>query len=101
MKLVEESSGSGALLRDGEPLRFVRYRIQRYQGFSPSGMPVPGLFRIDGSIESGQPTSEDDVPIGCPLLLKLEDGRTVSVTLLDARGRIGSEGHGPSKCLCC
>jgi hypothetical protein len=39
--------------------------------------------------------------IGTSLGLKLDDGRVLGITIVDAAGRILSEGHGPSKCLCC
>lgn len=98
MKLVEESSGAGELMRDGQTLRPVRYQIQRYQGVSEgSGLPIPGLHRIEGSIDVD--ASADW--IGTPLALKLEDGRVLAITLVSGDGRILSEGHGPSKCLCC
>jgi hypothetical protein len=101
MKLVEESSGDGELMSNGQALRHVRYRISRYQGMSEgSGLPIPGLFRIEGSIDFD--ASKDPVDwIGSPLALKLEDGRVLGITLVNSDGRILSEGHGPAKCLCC
>jgi hypothetical protein len=65
-----------------------------------SGMPIPGLHRIEGSLEfrAGNQSSEW---IGIPLGLKLEDGRVLGITLINNEGRILSEGHGPSKCFCC
>ena len=35
------------------------------------------------------------------VMLKLTDGRVLGITIVDTSGRILSEGHGPSKCLCC
>jgi hypothetical protein len=101
MKLVEESAGTGELLLDELRLRRVRYRVSRFQGMSEgSGLPIPGLHRIEGSIDFD--AAADPLEwIGRPLRLKLEDGRILGIELLDAAGRILSEGHGPSKCLCC
>jgi len=101
MKLVEECAGSGELVRRGETLARVGYRICRYQGLTEgSGMPIPGFFRIEGAIDFE--ASRDSLEwLGESLGLKLEDGRVLGVTLVDAEGRVLSEGHGPSKCLCC
>ena len=97
MKLVEENAGIGEVISDGRTLGPVRYRINRYQGMSEgSGLPIPGLFRIEGSIDGCHPEW-----IGAALGLKLEDGRVLGITLVDNSGRILSEGHGPSKCQCC
>ena len=99
-KLVEECSGSGVLLQDGAILRHVRYTITRYQGMlEGSGMPVPGLHRIEGSLDL--PTDGDQPPVGVPLTLRLQDGRTLAVTLADRSGRVLAEGHGPSGGCCC
>ena len=100
MKLVEEYSGVGDLSGQGESLRQVRYKIARYQAFSGNGLPIPGLHRIEGAIDL--PHNEDvrDL-VGAPLVLRLEDGRALAVTLADTAGRVLSEGHGPSRCLCC
>jgi hypothetical protein len=101
-KLVEECSGSGALMHHGAVLRQVRYTINRYQGMlEGSGMPVPGLHRIEGSVDL-QVDERETRLIGEPLTLQLEDGRTLAVTLADRHGRILTEGHGPSRgCSCC
>ena len=101
MKLVEECVGVGDLSGQGDVLRQVRYRIARYQGFSAgNGLPIPGLHRIEGAIDL--PPDEDVVGlIGAPLVLRLEDGRALTITLADKDGRVLSEGHGPSRCLCC
>jgi hypothetical protein len=100
MKLVEEYVGVGDLSGQGEVLRQVRYKIARYQGSSANGLPIPGLHRIEGAIDL--PPNEDVADlVGAPLVLRLEDGRALAVTLADAGGRVLSEGHGPSRCLCC
>ena len=100
MKLVEEHAGVGDLSGRGEGLRQVRYRIARYQAFSGNGLPIPGRHRIEGAIDL--PANEDMTDlVGAPLVLRLEDGRAIAVTLADASGRVLSEGHGPMRCLCC
>jgi len=39
--------------------------------------------------------------VGSSLVLRLEDGRALGITLADGAGRVLAEGHGPSRCLCC
>jgi hypothetical protein len=99
-KIVEELAGVGELFHDGTVLRRVRYSITRYQGMLVgSGMPVPGLHRIEGATDY---EVTDVSLIGRPLTLRLEDGRTIGVTLAARDGRILSEGHGPGGgCRCC
>ena len=99
-RLTEELSGVGELFQDGTVLRRVRYSIARYQGFLVgSGMPIPGLHRIEGSTDY---EVADASLVGRPLTLRLEDGRTIGVTLAARDGRILSEGHGPGGgCQCC
>jgi len=101
MKLVEQSSGRGELLRGVQSLREVTYTIRRYQGVNEgSGLPIPGLFRTEGSIDLGSaPESSEWLDI--PLTLRLSDGRALGIVVVDQSGRILSEGHGPMKCLCC
>lgn len=99
MKLVEEYAGVGDLSAKGALIPQVRYRIARYQGFvEHSGLPIPGLHRIEGSVD----TATDLAPlIGESLTLRLEDGRAIGITIADTTGRVLAEGHGPSRCLCC
>ena len=98
-KLVEELSGTGDLEDQGTVLRRVRYSVARYQGMLVgSGMPIPGVHRIEGSTDF---EVTDVSLIGKPLTLRLEDGRALGVVLTARDGRLLSEGHGPSRCLCC
>ena len=101
-KLVEECSGVGDLLRNGDLLQRVRYSVSRYQGMmGGSGMPIPGLHRIEGSVDL-QIGDEAERLVGAPLVLRLDDGRSLAVTLTAADGRILAEGHGPTRgCSCC
>jgi hypothetical protein len=99
MKLVEEYSGVGNLEASGESVPQVQYRIARYQGFvEHSGLPVPGVHRIEGSVNTA---ANLEGLIGLPLTLRLEDGRAIAITIADTSGRVLAEGHGPSRCLCC
>ena len=100
LKLIEERSGVGELLKEGIVLRQVHYQISRYQGMlEGSGMPIPGLHRIEGSVEIGD---SDAHLVGAPLTLRLDDGRSVNVTLASPDGRILATGHGPGAgCSCC
>ena len=99
MKLVEDRSGTGELIRDGSVLRRVCYSLHLYQGFvEHSGLPIPGLHRLEGRIDLVDAPADW---IDTPLALRLEDGRVLSVTLVAADGRILNEGHGPSRCSCC
>jgi hypothetical protein len=98
MKLLENLEGTGDLQYQGERLATVRYRLRRYQGMTEgSAMPIPGLFRIEGAIDAPDLAGV----VGKSLGLRLEDGRLLSIVLADAAGRVLSEGHGPSRCLCC
>ena len=97
MKLVEQTAGVGELMRDGVLLAQVRYRLNRFQGLMEgSGLPIPGVHRIEGSIECHAAEW-----IGQPLTLRLEDGRVLGINVVSKEGRILSEGHGPMRCLCC
>ena len=99
LKLVEECAGVGELSANGDVIRQVRYRIARYQGLvEGSGLPIPGLHRIEGFVD----TSADlGSLVGTPLMLRLEDGRALAITIAGADGRVLAEGHGPSRCSCC
>jgi hypothetical protein len=100
-KLVEECAGLGDLIRAGAVLRRVRYRIDRYQGMmEESGMPIPGLHRIEGSVELDGSALPVDL-VGSNVILKLEDGRSLGITL-SSDGGVLAEGHGPGRgCSCC
>ena len=98
-ELVEQLAGIGQIVVDDIVLRPVRYSISRYQGMLVgSGMPIPGLHRIEGSTDF---EVTDVSLIGRPLTLRLEDGRALRVMLAARDGRLLSEGHGPSRCSCC
>jgi hypothetical protein len=101
-RLVETCSGTGELSRDSQTLGPVEYRFDRYQGMlEGSGMPVPGLHRIEGHVNAEASAQLADL-VGALLTLRLEDGRSVAVTLADADGSILAEGHGPGRgCMCC
>jgi hypothetical protein len=100
MKPVEEYEGQGRLEWPGEPGRLVGYRLTRLQGMAANGLPVPGLFRIEGDLDLRDGPVPDAV-VGSPVTLRLDDGRSIGVTLTTREGRVLSEGHGPRRCLCC
>jgi hypothetical protein len=101
-RLVESCSGTGELSRDRQPLGSVQYRFDRYQGMlEGSGMPIPGLHRIEGTVHAEGAALPSEM-VGASFTLRLEDGRSVAVTLADEQGRILAEGHGPGRgCMCC
>jgi hypothetical protein len=100
MRLVEECAGVGALAWHDQTFSAVSYRISRYQAFARSGMPVPGLHRIEGNVDVGA-IPEPARLLDRDLSLKLEDGRVLRIALADADGRVLTVGHGPSRCTCC
>ena len=100
MKFVEECTGTGNLEHGGAIVRRAAYRISRYQEFAANGLPVPGLHRVEGAIDTAGGEIPPDL-VGQPLTLRLEDGRAIAITLTSADGRVLAEGHGPSRCSCC
>jgi hypothetical protein len=101
VKLVEQYAGVGELRWQDRTFDRVPYRIERYQGVTTGGMPVPGLHRIEGRIDIGD-VEDAAGRVGSDLTLALEDGRTLALTLADADGRVLAEGHGPGRgCSCC
>ncbi|HUO67269.1 MAG TPA: hypothetical protein VMV37_07025 [Gammaproteobacteria bacterium] len=101
MKLVEQYSGVGTLHWRDRRFARVPYRISRFQGLASSGLPVPGVHRIEGTIDLDEVEGAASL-VGTPFVLELEDGRSLSLTLADAVGRVLAEGHGPGHgCSCC
>src|ERR1044071_10068344 len=50
MRLVEQYAGIGSLRWREGTLGPIPYRIARYQGMATSGLPVPGVHRIEGVV---------------------------------------------------
>ena len=101
MKLVEEYAGVGALRLRERKLGDVAYRINRYQGMAVSGLPIPGLHRIEGTVALTD-VADGATLVGADVKLDLEDGRTLALTVADEHGRVLAEGHGPRRgCSCC
>jgi hypothetical protein len=99
MKAVEAYAGEGQLSWLGGSCA-VSYRLTRLQGMAANGLPVPGLFRIEGDLDlGGEPVPS--AAVNSPVMLTLGDGRSMRITLTTPEGRVLSEGHGPSCCLCC
>ena len=99
-KLVEEYSGTGEVSWRDKVFTGIEYRVSRFQGMSRSGLPIPGLHRIEGSIDLDAVPRSAELVDG-ELTLRLQDGRTLRVTLAGHDGRVLAEGHGPSRCSCC
>jgi hypothetical protein len=100
LKLVEECAGMGELSWRDRVFQNVRYEIKRFQGMARSGLPIPGLHRIEGSVDLASVPQRAEL-IDTDLTLRLEDGRSLRVILADEDGRVLAEGHGPSRCTCC
>ncbi len=101
MKLVEEYAGVGSVRCRGRVLGAIPYRVSRYQGMAMSGLPIPGLHRIEGTLALENVSNAGDL-VGADVTLELEDGRSLSLTVADSSGRVLAEGHGPRHgCGCC
>jgi hypothetical protein len=101
LKLVEEYAGVGSLRFRDRTLDAIPYRISRYQGMATSGLPIPGLHRIEGTLALAELPDVADL-VGADVTLELEDGRSLALTLADSSGRVLAEGHGPGRgCGCC
>jgi hypothetical protein len=101
VKLVEEYAGVGSLRWQDRKFGAIPYRISRFQGMATSGLPIPGLQRIEGRVTL---TSVPDAAtlVGASVTLDLEDGRSLPLTVADEEGRVLAEGHGPRRgCSCC
>ncbi|HEU4617771.1 MAG TPA: hypothetical protein VFV10_06990 [Gammaproteobacteria bacterium] len=98
--LVEECAGRGELACDGRVFSGVAYRISRFQGMSRSGLPIPGLHRFEGSVDLRAVEGADEL-VDRDVTMRLEDGRTLRMTVASPDGRVLQEGHGPSRCSCC
>ncbi len=98
--LTEDASGTGELSRHGELLHRVAYRIRRFQGtLGEGGLPVPGLYRVEGELTFDNAGTPPEVT-GTPLTLRLEDGRSMEITITPD-GRFLTEGRHPRGCSCC
>lgn len=101
MKLVEQYAGVGAVRLRDRTLGAIPYRISRYQGMATSGLPIPGLHRIEGTLAIAS-VPEAAALVGANVTLELEDGRSLALTVADSSGRVLAEGHGPKHgCGCC
>jgi hypothetical protein len=100
VKLVEECAGTGDLLLESQVLRQVRYQLKVFQVMAGNGLPIPALRTIEGSLDFGDPRASSDL-VGAELILKLEDGRQIGITIADAVGGICQRTHGGGACSCC
>jgi hypothetical protein len=92
MRLVEQLSGVGAVLRaDGSVLGQHRYRLNVWQEMhNAGGQQIEGLRSIDGVVKFDGAVGID--LIGEDLTLVLEDGRRLPFLLEDTDGRIAPSG---------
>ena len=101
LKLVEEYAGVGSLRTRDRNFGAVPYRISRFQGMAISGLPIPGLHRIEGTLTLSSLADASNL-VGSDVTLELEDGRSLALTVADDSGRVLAEGHGPGRgCGCC
>jgi hypothetical protein len=101
VKLVEQYAGVGSLRWRDRTLGAVPYLISRFQGMATSGLPVPGLHRIEGQVTLASPADAKALA-GADVTLELQDGRSLALTIADENGRVLAEGHGPRHgCGCC
>lgn len=101
LKLVEQYAGVGSLRWRDRTIGAIPYRISRFQGMAVSGLPIPGLHRIEGTVALGN-VPDAAALVGTDIKLDLEDGRTLALTVADETGRVLAEGHGPKHgCGCC
>lgn len=99
-RLVEECTGVGRVEVGNDAFAGIRYAVKRFQAVMPSGLPVPGLHRIEGTVLL-EDIPERDKLVDSALTLRMEDGRSLRLTLASSDGRVLAEGHGPSSCGCC
>ena len=83
LKLVEEAAGLGNLEYDGTVVPQVRYAVSRYQGMTQAGLPIPGLHKVEGTIDMTA-VSDASSLVGTDVVLRLADGRALRITLADA-----------------
>lgn len=101
VKLVEEYAGVGLVRFRDRTIDSIPYQISRFQGMATSGLPIPGLHRIEGTLALAS-VADAAALVGADVTLELEDGRSLKLTVADERGRVLAEGHGPRHgCGCC
>jgi hypothetical protein len=103
MEIVQDAAGVGDLFHNESLVGQVRYALSIYQQtLGPGGFPVPGLNRLEGSIEIGPDFSAGPL-VGHALALRLSDGRVLDIVLTDSAGRVASCAPAAHRrgCSCC
>lgn len=100
MKLVEQYTGIGRLVWRDQTFADIPYDVSRFQAMTASGLPVPGLHRIEGRVDLGNVPQRAELAGGL-ISLEFEDGRSMKLTVTDEAGSVLAEGHGPGRCMCC
>jgi hypothetical protein len=103
MEIVKNAAGVGDLFHNESLLGQVRYALSIFQQtLGPGGFPVPGLERLEGSIDLGRDINVQPL-VGHELALKLDDGRVLALVLTDAAGRVASSAPALQRrgCSCC
>ena len=91
MKLVEQYAGVGTLRWRDRSFARVPYRINRFQGLASSGLPVPGLHRIEGSIDLDEVEDAASPAEHSRVAIDIEPiGDMVRLTVTDMRRMIES-----------
>jgi hypothetical protein len=96
MRLVEQLSGTGELIRNHQVLQQARYSIRVYQKMLDGhpDQPMLDTLRIEGTLDS-EYLRDTLGMVGEEFTLRLNDGRCLDITVLDHRGKIAGRGRGP------
>ncbi len=93
-KLLYELSGQGALFKGDEQLLNIPYDLKFFQEVIVTGGEerITGLTDFTGSLVPGD-QYQLAMLLGDELILQLEDGRCLKVTILSSRGKLHKSGE--------